>query len=164
MAASETHDTAGTSLRPSEESTATLDRVQEASEESFPASDAPAWTPITGVGSRPAEQILRQCGRFTLAQGEPGFWWTLTCPSGSVWYWHAEVAMWIATPRAYRTVQEASSGLDETLAHEEAGDLDEQHTLRSHFLPARATTTPERGHSLSDSRRPGQSGAIKTPE
>jgi hypothetical protein len=103
------------------------DAAQEASEEPFPASNPRSRTPVPGGSSSPETQVVRQCGRFTLTKSPEGLRWVLTSRAGSVWYWHPESRQWLATCRAYRTEKEATAGIEETLAHEQAGDLDEQH-------------------------------------
>jgi hypothetical protein len=51
------------SLPLPEEEPVGFDLIQEASEESFPASDAPSWTSVTGIGSRFEE---RKAGKRTV--------------------------------------------------------------------------------------------------
>ena len=114
--------------------------VQEASEESFFATVTPSWPLVTGIGSRCGEQILRQCGRFTLTRDEQGFCWVLRSKE-SVWYWHPEVQWWVGARRAYLTELEATAGIDETLAHELTGVVDEQLAQANYLLPDRAAVS-----------------------
>src|SRR5205807_9180571 len=46
---------------------------------------------------------------------------------GCVWHWHPECNQWLVNCRAYPTEGKATAGLEESLAHEQGGDLDKQH-------------------------------------
>jgi hypothetical protein len=101
--------------------------VQEASGGPVRASDARSPDPVTPVDPSRDWQVVRRCGRFMLTRSPEGLRWVLMSQSGWFWHWHAEGCRWLAKGRAYRTEAEATAGLEETLAHEQAGDLDEQH-------------------------------------
>jgi hypothetical protein len=98
--------------------------LQPGSGESPRATEARSATP---GDSPPDSQVIRQCGRFALTKSPEGLRWVLTSRAGSIWHWHAEGRQWLVGCHAYRTEAEATAGLEETLAHEQAGDLDEQH-------------------------------------
>ena len=70
------------------------------------------------------ETIIRQCGRFTLVRTEEGFGWRLVSHGGSVWYWDPVAGQWTPHSHFHPTKEAAGAGLDTTLAHELAGDLD----------------------------------------
>ncbi len=86
-------------------------------------------TLVTDVALAADSQVVRRCGRFALTSNPDGFRWVLRSRAGAVWHWHVEGKEWLDTCPAYRTEQEATAGLEDTLAHERAGDLDEQHEM-----------------------------------
>jgi hypothetical protein len=139
MATVETRNARDTTFPQREEKQFTegLGAPEEASEKSVQASEAPSWMSATGIASPLQEEIFREGGRFTLAEGTQGFYWILTSKSGSVWYWHPEGRRWIANCRDSCT-EEPTAGLDENLAHEQARDLDEGNALAKSMPSARA--------------------------
>ncbi len=114
----------------------------------------PSHTLASRVAQPLDSRVVRRCGRFTLTRDPDGFRWVLTSRAGSVWHWHVERKQWLDTCPAYRTEQEATAGLEEALAHEEAGDLDEQHAV-----PTGHGGRPSSGPALSRDAEPqGASG------
>jgi hypothetical protein len=71
-------------------------------------------------------QVMRRCGRFILIHNSKGFHWELAI-RGAAWCWHAESNQWLAVPGAYRSEEEATLGLKDSLAYEQASNLDKEH-------------------------------------
>ncbi len=73
-----------------------------------------------------ANRVIQRCGRLTLTQSEQGFWWGLTSRAGAQWCWDPTTRQFTGACRVSPTQAVATAGLEWTLAHEAAGDLDEQ--------------------------------------
>jgi hypothetical protein len=91
-----------------------------------------------GEMRRIMNQTQRRCGRFTLIHSFQGFAWELTTRAGNHWFWHPTEQQWSGRCQWFPTDESASAGLDWTLAHERAGDLNRQHLAPKHgpVLPA----------------------------
>jgi hypothetical protein len=84
------------------------------------------------------EIVIKHCGRFTLKRTEQGFCWCLTTQRGERWYWHPETRQWTFDDQGSTTEEKATFGLDLTLNHEKAGDLNQWHgTPPAHHGTAR---------------------------
>ncbi len=73
------------------------------------------------------DTVIKRCGRFTLISRDQGFCWCLTTHHGERWYWHPSARQWTFNYQGSATEEAATVGLDRTLKHEEAGDLDGWH-------------------------------------
>jgi len=77
------------------------------------------------------DQIIKRCGRFALHQTAAGFCWELTSQCGDQWFWYPTNRQWTPSCHPSPSEKEATTGLDWTLSHENAGDLDSQHTIHA---------------------------------
>jgi hypothetical protein len=84
------------------------------------------------------ETIIKHCGRFRLIRTEQGFCWCLTTQRGDRWHWHPEAGQWTFAYQGSTTEKQATVGLDSTLNHENAGDLNQWHdTPPAHYGTSR---------------------------